>query len=289
MGVSALFLALGLFYRFSAIVFLLTYTYTFLLGKSLYNNHYYFICLLGILFCCVNANRWMSLDIVLKKRFFHKSLPETVPFWNVLLVKAQVFIVYFYGGIAKFDMDWLKGEPLRQWFKEVAGRESTPEIIGKFLETEFAAYFFSYGGLIYDLVIGFLLICRKTRLLAFGLILFFNLTNNWLFRIGVFPTLMVAATIIFLEPETPKKMLQKFFPRFKKETISSSPIVSPYRKAATIFVSLYLIIQILLPFRHWLYKGNLNWECITFSGLWPDRHFLLAWGFYTEYRPSFFF
>lgn len=259
MGISALFLAFGLFYRFSAIIFFVTYAYTFLLGKSLYNNHYYFICLLGLLFCCVNANRWMSLDSLWKSKFCNKSLPETVPYWNVLIIKLQIFIVYFYGGIAKFNMDWLRGEPLRLWFSEVAGREDTPSIVAGFLESEFAAYFFSYGGLIFDLAIGFLLIYKKTRLLAFGLILVFNITNNWLFSIGIFPVLMIAATVIFLEPESPKILIQKYFPQITQKKVPSEPHPSPYGRAAMIFVSIYLLIQFLLPFRHWLYKGNVSW------------------------------
>ncbi|MGV7221098.1 MAG: HTTM domain-containing protein [Nitrospinales bacterium] len=259
MIVSALFLALGFFYRLSAVVFFLTYTYTFLLGKSVYNNHYYFICLIGFLFCIVSANRSMSIDAYWKRKIKPESISNTVPFWNVLVIKLQIFIVYFYGGVAKVNLDWLRGEPMRHWLMERAYREGNPDIVSKFMESETATYFFSYGGLIFDFAIGFLLICRKTRLLAICLVLIFNLTNNWLFTIGIFPFLMIAATVIFLEPDTPRNFIHKYFPRFNQNKTTIDPRPSHYRKPAMIFFSFYLIIQALLPFRHWLYEGNVSW------------------------------
>lgn len=259
MAVSALFVGLGLFYRLSSIVFLLTYTYIFLLDQGTYNNHYYFICLVAFILCFVNANRWMALDLFLQKKRGNKKAIETVPYWSLLLLKAQVFVVYFYGGIAKLNLDWFKGEPMRHWLKKWAGRDNIPDFVASFMESEVGTYFFSYGGIIFDLGICFLLIYKKTRLLGFGLLIIFNLTNNWFFNIGVFPFLMIAATILFLEPDTPRNFIHKWFPHLHKKNIEIEQTPSSNNKRAIIFVSLYLTIQILLPFRHWLYEGNVNW------------------------------
>jgi len=258
-GVSALLLALGLFCRLSAAAFFLSYTYVFLLEKGAYNNHYYFICLIAFLFCIVNSGRWMSLDALWKRKFDPDSQAVTVPYWNVLIIKTQVFIVYFYGGIAKLNLDWLNGEPMRHWLEIPAGREGTPAFAARFLESEFGVYFFSYGGVIFELSIGFLLICRKTRLLAFGLIFIFNLTNQWMFKIGIFPLLMIATAVIFLEPDTPRNFIKKCLPRLKQDRLDLKPRPSRFRKSAISFVSIYLMIQILLPFRHWLYEGHVSW------------------------------
>ena len=46
-GVAAFFICIGLFYRISAVIFFLGYTYIFLVERALYNNHYYLICFLG--------------------------------------------------------------------------------------------------------------------------------------------------------------------------------------------------------------------------------------------------
>lgn len=259
MGIAAFLLALGLFYRFAAIAFFLTYTYSFLIDKSSYNNHYYFICLISFLLCFIRANNWMSLDTLWKRKFKIGSDSPSVPYWNVFILQFQIFIVYFYGGIAKINFDWLNGEPMRHWLKEPAGRDNTPSIVAQFLESELGVYFFSYGGLIFDLAIGFLLVCKKSRLWGFGLLLVFNITNNWMFKIGIFPFLMIFATVIFLEPNTPRNFIQRFFPKLKPNSVElkQAPII--LRKLAISFVAIYIIVQILLPFRHWLYEGNVSW------------------------------
>jgi len=107
MLVVALLVAVGLYYRTVIVLLFLTYTYVFLLDKSTYMNHYYLISLLCFLFIWMQPHREFSLD-----RWRHPELPQTVPRWNVLLLRAQLLIVYFYGAIAKLNPDWLAGEPM---------------------------------------------------------------------------------------------------------------------------------------------------------------------------------
>lgn len=248
MGLFALGLALGFYTRWSALLFFLSYTYVFLLDKTPYNNHYYLISLLSFLLIWVDARRWLSLDRW-RKRI---SGPQTIPFWQLFMLRAQFFIVYFYGGLAKLNRDWLMGEPVRLWLAE---RSHYP-LLGPFFETEAAVYFFGYGGLLFDLTIGFLLLWRPTRLLAFGGLLFFHLMNNWLFSIGIFPFLALAATILFVEPDWPRRMLSKFY-----QPISAPPLTQPARLNlwTLSFISLYLALQLLIPLRHWLYPGEVSW------------------------------
>jgi hypothetical protein len=126
-----------------------------------------------------DANRWAALD-----RWRAKAArPREIPYWQFCLFQAQIVIVYFYGGLAKINSDWLAGEPMRTW---LLNRSHYP-VLGPFFATEWAAYFFSYGGLLFDLSIGFLLLWRPTRFVAFLAVLFFNLTNHWLFSIIVSP------------------------------------------------------------------------------------------------------
>jgi len=235
MAVSAFFLALGLFYRFSAVVFFLTYTHVFLLDKAQYNNHYYLICLLGLLFCLTHADRWMSVDSWRKS-----STPDTVPFWQLLIFKVQVFIVYFYGGIAKMNWDWLNGEPMRHWIVESAESNVTPPIVSAFFKHDMAAYIFSYGGLAFDLGICFLLIWKKTRLLAIAALVFFHLTNAWLFSIGIFPYLMIGAIVLFLETDTPRKFLIKLLPILEKKKLATAKSPLKYQKPALLFFTVYM-------------------------------------------------
>jgi hypothetical protein len=252
MGFLALGIALGFYYRLSALLFFLSYTYVFLLDKAPYNNHYYLISLISFLLIFANAHHWASLDKIRKPK------PDTVPFWALFLLRAQIFIVYFYGGLAKLNGDWLVGEPMRIWLAE---RADYP-LLGPFFTTEWAVYFFSYGGLLFDLFIGFLLLWPPTRFLAFIVVLFFHLTNNWLFSIGIFPFLGIAATILFVEPGWPRRILRCFarlLPGFQFQ-LMPGPARPTFLSIWTFgFVVIYLALQLLIPLRHWLYPGNVSW------------------------------
>jgi hypothetical protein len=110
-------------------------------------------------------------------------------------------IVYFYGGLAKLNSDWLRGEPMRTWLTEGT---SFP-VIGPLCTQEWIVYLFSYGGLLFDLLIVPFLLWRRTRLSAFTIALIFHLANAQMFTIGVFPYLAIAATALFFPPSWPRK------------------------------------------------------------------------------------
>lgn len=248
MGIFALGIALGFFYRVSAFLFFLTYTYVFLLDKAQYNNHYYLIILLAFLLIFVDADRWAAAD-----RWVNPNLDTgVVPFWNLFILRAQIVIVYFYAGVAKLNADWLAGEPIRTWLHS---RADYP-VVGPFFLTEAATYFFGYGGLLFDLSIGFLLLWKRTRLVAFFGLLFFHLMNKWLFSIGIFPYLMIAATILFVEPDWPRRVLALAKPN--ESALTPGPMTK-YRPLILSFVAVYLAIQILVPLRHFLYPGEVAW------------------------------
>jgi len=249
MGLSALGVALGFFYRASAVLFFLTYTYVFLLDKAQYNNHYYLISLLAFLLIFVDAHRWVSIDQKLRSNLSDNF----VPYWQLFILRAQVVIVYFYAGVAKINIDWLAGRPMDDWLLK---RAHYP-VVGPFFETELAAFFFSYGGLLFDLSIGFLLLWRRTRLPAFLFLLFFHLMNKWLFNIGIFPYLMIAATILFVDADWPRRILGR-----AKLNLPNTPPSSflNRRMLALSFVAIYLGLQILIPLRHWLYPSYVAWS-----------------------------
>src|SRR5688572_32950335 len=81
LGLLALCIALGLFYRAAAALFWLAFTYVFLLDKTNYLNHFYLISLLSFLLILVPAHQVASLDRL--RRF--RSAPETVPYWSLFL------------------------------------------------------------------------------------------------------------------------------------------------------------------------------------------------------------
>jgi len=244
LGALAVLITAGLFYRLASALFFLGFTYIFLLDQALYLNHFYLICLIALILACIPANRAFSLDSLIRPAI----RSETVPAWCVWLLRFQVGIPYFFGGIAKLNQDWLTGSPLRDW---LAKRGHYP-FIGDFLQTEAGAYFFSYGGLLLDLFIVPLLLWRKTRIPAFILAVIFHLTNAWIFNIGIFPWTMIAATTIFFEPDWPRRLL-----RLSKPIIPDSREATRYSTVA--LLTLFCLFQILFPLRHFLYPGVVHW------------------------------
>jgi vitamin K-dependent gamma-carboxylase len=254
MGVAALLLGLGLFYRLSALTFFLTFTHLFLIDQCNFQNHHYLIILISFLLIFLNAHHALSLDA-----YRHAKLRKgTVPFWNLFVLQAQIFIVYFFGGIAKINSDWLHGEPLRQI---LAGSKFILSL-SSFTSYEFWVYAFSYGGLFFDLFIGFFFFIPRWRKLAFGATIAFNVINLILFpEITAFPFLMVAALFLFTDPPYLRTILdrKKFLKRFtwpSSKSEQTQPVAAKFILAG---VTVYLSIQSLVPLRHFLYEGNASW------------------------------
>ncbi|MCH7769158.1 MAG: HTTM domain-containing protein [Nitrospinae bacterium] len=120
----------------------------------------------------------------------------------------------------------------------------------------------SLGGLGFDLFIVPLLLFRKTRVMGLLLVTAFHLTNNYLFYIGIFPWLMIAATLIFFSPSWPRRLMatiqrKEFHPA---DDVAYLPAFSPsHRLLTTLCVTVYLGIQLLVPLRHYFYPGNVSW------------------------------
>jgi hypothetical protein len=255
LGVLALQIIAGFLYRFAMAAFFLAVTYVFLLDQTQYLNHYYLVCLLSFLMIFLPLHRGWSIDAVLRPAL----ASETVPAWPLWLLRAQLGIVYFYAGVAKLNADWLQCQPIRMWVRQ---RMDFP-IIGPLLEHRAAPYFFGYGGLLLDLFVVPFLLWRRTRPYAFAATVLFHVLNNWLFSIGLFPWLMLAATLLFFEPGWPRRFCLLFPPRPQGVgTAAPVPLVPPgwRRTVVLVFLGVWVAIQILVPLRHWLYPGSVHWN-----------------------------
>lgn len=255
LGVLALFVAFGFLYRASAALFFVGFTYVFLLDQTAYLNHFYLISLVSLLLVFVPAHRSYSIDAALRPGLRSR----TIPAWALFLLAAQVGIAYFYGGIAKLNADWLRGEPMGLWLPE----NTDFPLIGEMFTERWMALTFSYGGLLFDLAIVPLLLWRRTRIFAFVAAFAFHYTNAQLFSIGIFPMLMVAATTLFLSPSWPRRVFG-WIPRRGRRAQEPAPGRAggvPYRTRPAILalVGLYLAVQLLVPLRHHLYLGNVSW------------------------------
>ena len=198
MGLFACFIALGLCYRISAAGFFIMFTYLFLLDQARYLNHFYLVCLVSFIMMFLPAHRRWSLDALLRPAL----AAATVPVWSLWLLRFQIAVPMFFGGVAKLNADWLQGEPLRAW---LADRTDFP-LLGSFFTDAPVVWGFVYGGLLVDLLFLPVMINRRTR--AFGLlvVLLFHFANTRLFSIGIFPWFMMAATLIFFPPDWPSRV-----------------------------------------------------------------------------------
>ena len=74
----------------------------------------------------------------------------------------------------------------------------------------------SWGGMFYDLLIPFILLYHRTRIIGFLLVIFFHIFTVILFPIGMFPYIMIISSLIFFTPKTHKKLLEIVTKPFKK-------------------------------------------------------------------------
>lgn len=250
LGILALMIMLGFLYRIVTVLFFLGFTYVFLLDQSNYLNHFYLISLVSFLMIFIPANRNYSLDAALSP----KMASATIPAWSLWLIQFQIGVAYFYGGIAKINHDWLHGEPMRMWLEDA----SDFPIIGQLFTTNWAPYFFSYSGMLLDLLIVPALLWKRTRALAFIAITLFHLTNSQLFQIGIFPWMMIAVTTIYFKPDWCKPFLSRFYTKPISEPATFRAI-PPNFKWGTYALGAYMAWQLLLPFRHLLVPGEVHW------------------------------
>ncbi|MEX0789720.1 MAG: HTTM domain-containing protein, partial [Actinomycetota bacterium] len=200
LALAGLLMAAGLFYRLSVLFLAVGFTYTFLLDKTNYLNHMYLVCLLLLLCLFLPANRVWSLDARLRK-----PPTEQVPAWTIWLLRFQIGVPYVFGGIAKLNPDWMfRAEPLRTW---LASDTDFP-LIGRFFTDEPVVLAMNYGALLLDLGVVFALLNKRTRLFGYIAAVGFHLMNSRLFTLGIFPWLMIAATMIFFPPDWPRRVLE---------------------------------------------------------------------------------
>lgn len=280
-ALAAVFVALGYKYKLAIITFFLSFTYIELMDKTTYLNHYYFISLLSFLMIFLPANAYYSIDA---HRNPNKAF-QYVPAWSINAIKILLAIVYFYAGLAKLNSDWLvHAMPLKIW---LPSKFDIP-VLGNIMHLEWVHYAFSYGGMIYDLTIPFLLFYKRTRTLAFFLVVVFHILTRVLFPIGMFPYIMIVSALIFFDSGLHRKILGLMdrLLRINISTFDNERIYEPTSMLKSKLVKMVLVcffaIQLLLPFRYMAYPGELFWTEEGFRFSW--RVMLMEKSGYTQFK-----
>ncbi|XZF14132.1 HTTM domain-containing protein [Chitinophagaceae bacterium MMS25-I14] len=258
MAVTALCIAAGFFYRTAMTVFFTCFVYTELIDKTYYLNHYYVVTIFAFLLLLVPANRYFSVDVIRKP-----SIKAThVPGWTINIFKWQLCVIYFCAGLSKLNYDWLfAAMPLKIWLPANA---SLP-VIGALLTKTWVAYLFSWFGAVFDILIGFLLLYKPTRSWAYIFVVVFHVFTGWLFKIGMFPYIMLALTIIFFSENFHLKIIHYLQHIFNRKALHGTELPVYFRftpgKRKLIYglLTVYIFLQLALPFRFLLYPGTLLW------------------------------
>lgn len=275
-GLAALSLALGWRSRASAAVFGAVFTYVELLDKTYYLNHYYFVSLVALLLAVLPSGARFSLDAR------RRGARDTIPFWQAALVPFQVGLVYFFAGVAKLDPDWLwRAEPLATWLPAQAHRP----LLGPWLAHPAAPWLLSWGGLLYDLSVPFALAWRRTRpwalLAAFG----FHAVTGWLWPIGVFPVLMSAAVLVFVDArrhEAAQGWLAGRWPSGVGLRPKAPGPAAPARRWPLALAAAWVLLHLALPFRYLAHDGDLPWTEAGYRFSW--RVLLIEKAGHAEFR-----
>lgn len=254
LGVLTLGILVGCWTRTCTALFALGFTWVHLIDKSYYLNHYYLVSVLAALMVVLPLGAAWSVDA----RRDPARAADRVPAWTVWLLRAQLGLVYFYGGVAKLNADWIvDAQPLRIW---LAASGDVP-LLGPLLEQPWAAWLFSWAGVAFDLGIVPLLLWRRTRLAAYGLVVVFHVLTSLLFPIGIFPWLMIVLTPIFLDPSWPRRLLGSSWAGGRVATV-------PWERAVLAGVAVHLVVQLLVPLRLFLATDDVAWT---------ERGFRFAW------------
>ncbi|MCA9073590.1 MAG: HTTM domain-containing protein [Planctomycetaceae bacterium] len=251
MGLAAIGVGIGLFYRLSAVLLFVTFTYTLLAEAALFQNHYYLTSLISFVLILIPAHRSFSVDAWL----FSRKASSFIPNWCRWLLMFLVGVPYFYGGIAKINMDWLNAMPLLIWIPQ----KTHVAVIGSVVGEPWFAWFLSYSGLLLDLLIVPLLLWRRTRLFAYIAIVFFHLLNSQLFKIDVFPWMMILLTTIFFDADWPRRLLRWPSPSLSADLVAASQRPTTGKRIVLSIVCVFVVWQAVFPLRHYVYPGDASW------------------------------
>lgn len=251
MSVPGFLVMIGARFHSAVAVYGVMWTAVYLAQTTSYNNHYYLMVLLCLLFWMTPANADLSVDA--QRGRVERS--AVCPRWCIAIFVALLAIVYFYAALAKLDDDWLAARPVEIWLRAKA---SYP-VLGPLYVQPWFKWFVVYGGILFDGLIVPLLLWRRTRWLAVGLSLFFHLFNSYTFRIGVFPYMMIGALVLFFPGEPLRRWLRTTrWARFLAAP-GTTRREEPIGSVAVAFLVVFFALQVLLPLRHHLYPGNSHW------------------------------
>ena len=247
MGIFGILVMIGFKYRWSMMGYTILWAGVYYMQKTSYNNHYYLLLLLCMIMSILPAADYCSVDVRRNPSLKKIAMPR----WCVLVIIAQLWIVYTYAAIAKIYPDWLDFTVARNL---MLSRAHYP-VVGELLQQHWVHIAIAYFGILFDLLVIPLLLWKPTRKIIFFLAIFFHLFNSFVFQIGIFPYLSLAFSVFFF----PRKTIHQLFMKQKEYYDENEIEIPSYKKWLIPGFICWFSIQLLLPVRHWLIPGDVLW------------------------------
>ena len=234
--ISPILMIINKFYKIGLLIYLLSFTYLWVLCQGYFNNHYYLISIICFL-------------LLFSKSPFSRIEKIRVPQFHLYSLIFLIVVVYIIAGINKINPYWLYDVQPMTYILSKAGLN----------ESSFLIPLLSYLGLFFDLFIGPILLFKKTRNYGIVFSVFFHVLNFIIFllvggEIGFFPFIMIATLILFIEPSWIEERL----------LTNNARILSRQNLNVhlTYLLLVFLSLQIIIPFRHFFFKGYVDYNGI---------------------------
>lgn len=234
--ISPILMIINKFYKIGLLIYLISFTYLWVLCQGYFNNHYYLISIICFL-------------LLFSKSPFSRIEKVRVPQFHLYSLIFLIVAVYIIAGINKLNPYWLYDIQPMTFILSKAGLN----------ESSFLIPLLSYLGLFFDLFIGPVLLFKKTRNYGIVFSVFFHVLNFIIFllvggEIGFFPFIMIATLILFIEPSWIEERILK----------SNARILSRQNLNVhlTYLILIFLSLQIIIPFRHFFFKGYVDYNGI---------------------------
>jgi hypothetical protein len=257
--IGALGISLGFFFRISTAIFALTFSYLHTIDATNFINHYYLIWIFALYLFFSPANRAVSLDVAFRRTYELGRIPR----YYLVIFQLQLAIVYFFAGLAKLNPDWIfRAMPMKIWLLQ----HSDFPLLGNIFKENWAHFAASWFAAFYDLTITFWLFWKRSRPFAYLAVVVFHLFTWALFNIGLFPPLMIAATLIFFSPFWHRKLHN--FLQLPQATV---PDYGTNRLEfwKVRFLLIFLFFQMLIPLRHLAFG--------VYNPAWRQEFMRYAW------------
>lgn len=212
------------------------------------------------------ANQYASIDAKQNPEIRSLSMPK----WCSFVLIFQISIVYFFAVVSKLYPGWLDGSFIKLLYE----RPDHPEFLRPLFHNYYFQMFIAYMGILFDLLIVPLLLWKRTRTVAFLAALVFHLANAVILQIGIFPFFALAFTVFFYPPERMRQIFLKRKPVFD----ASSHAGYQNRSTLLYFFLPYFILQLALPLRHHLIKGDV---------LWTEEGHRMSWRMMLRHREGY--